>query len=126
MPERERRDYGPGGPPTRRTGESRSAGRSPDRPQGPGSRGRQADGSSASVKPLAASSLAIGALVALRFRIGLRAIGLILALGAMRADQRLRARPAGGEAISKSGGHGAAIAGLLSGLRVILRRRLAD
>ena len=54
---------------------------------------------------LAASSLVIGAVVALRFRIGLRVIGLILAFGAGVLISAV-AFDLVEEAISKSGGHG--------------------
>ena len=66
---------------------------------------------------LAASSLVIGALVALRFRIGLRVIGLILAFGAGVLISAV-AFDLVEEAVSKSGGHGAAIAGLFAGCAV--------
>ena len=58
---------------------------------------------------LAASSLVIGALVALRFRIGLRVIGLILAFGAGVLISAV-AFDLVEEAVSKSHGHRAAIA----------------
>ena len=66
---------------------------------------------------LAACSLVIGALVALRFRISLRVIGLILAFGAGVLISAV-AFDLVEEAISKSGGHGAAIAGLFAGCAV--------
>ena len=66
---------------------------------------------------LAASSLVIGAVVALRFRIGLRVIGLILAFGAGVLISAV-AFDLVEEAVSKSGGHGAAIAGLFAGCAV--------
>ena len=66
---------------------------------------------------LAASSLVIGALVALRFRISLRVIGLILAFGAGVLISAV-AFDLVEEAISKSHGHGAAIAGLFAGCAV--------
>ena len=66
---------------------------------------------------LAASSLVIGALVALRFRIGLRVIGLILAFGAGVLISAV-AFDLVEEAVSKSHGHGAAIAGLFAGCAV--------
>jgi ZIP family zinc transporter len=65
---------------------------------------------------LAASSLVIGALVALRFRISLRVIGLILAFGAGVLISAV-AFDLVEEAVSKSQGHGAAIAGLSPGAR---------
>ena len=66
---------------------------------------------------LAASSLVIGALVALRFRISLHVIGLILAFGAGVLISAV-AFDLVEEAISKSGGRGAAIAGLFAGCAV--------
>ena len=66
---------------------------------------------------LAASSLVIGAVVALRFRIGLRVIGLILAFGAGVLISAV-AFDLVEEAVSKSGGHGAAVAGLFAGCAV--------
>ena len=65
---------------------------------------------------LAASLLVIGAVVALRFRIGLRVIGLTRpsapALISAVAFDLVE------EAVSKSGGHGAAVAGLFAGCAV--------
>ena len=66
---------------------------------------------------LAASSLVIGALVALRFRISLRAIGLIMAFGAGVLISAV-AFDLVEEAASKAHGHGAAIAGLFAGCAV--------
>jgi Predicted divalent heavy-metal cations transporter len=66
---------------------------------------------------LAASSLVIGALVALRFRISLRVIGLILAFGAGVLISAV-AFDLVEEAVSKAHGHGAAIAGLFAGCAV--------
>ena len=74
---------------------------------------------------LAASSLVIGALVALRFRIGLRVIGLIMAFGAGVLISAV-AFDLVEEAVSKSGGHGAVDRGPVRRLRGLLRRRLAD
>jgi ZIP family zinc transporter len=66
---------------------------------------------------LAASSLVIGALVALRFRISLRVIGLILAFGAGVLISAV-AFDLVEEAVSKAHGHGAAIAGIFAGCAV--------
>jgi ZIP family zinc transporter len=66
---------------------------------------------------LAASSLVIGALVALRFRISLRVIGLIMAFGAGVLISAV-AFDLVEEAVSKAHGHGAAIAGLFAGCAV--------
>ena len=74
---------------------------------------------------LAASSLVIGAFVALRFRISLRVIGLILAFGAGVLISAV-AFDLVEEAVSKSPRQGAAIAGLFRRLCGLLRRRLAD
>ena len=45
---------------------------------------------------ISASSLVIGALLAIWLHIGLRAIGLIMGFGAGRVDQRGRVRPGRG------------------------------
>jgi ZIP family zinc transporter len=66
---------------------------------------------------LAASSLVIGALVALRFRIGLRAIGLIMGFGAGVLISAL-AFDLVQEAVDKSSGHGWVVAGLFAGCGV--------
>jgi ZIP family zinc transporter len=66
---------------------------------------------------LAASSLVIGALVALWFRISLRVIGLILAFGAGVLISAV-AFDLVEEAVSKAHGHGAAIAGSFAGCAV--------
>jgi ZIP family zinc transporter len=66
---------------------------------------------------LAGSSLVIGAVVALRFRIGLRAIGLIMAFGAGVLISAL-AFDLVEEAVDKSTGRGWAIAGLFAGCLV--------
>ena len=66
---------------------------------------------------LAASSLVIGALVALRFRISLRVIGLIMAFGAGVLISAV-AFDLVEEAVSKAHGHGAAIAGIFAGCAV--------
>lgn len=66
---------------------------------------------------LAASSLVIGALVALWFRISLRVIGLILAFGAGVLISAV-AFDLVEEAVSKAHGHGAAIAGIFAGCAV--------
>jgi ZIP family zinc transporter len=66
---------------------------------------------------LAASSLVIGALVALRFRIGLRAIGLIMGFGAGVLISAL-AFDLVQEAIDKSSGHGWVVAGFFAGCGV--------
>ena len=63
---------------------------------------------------LAASSLVIGALVALVFRIGLRAIGLIMAFGAGVLISAV-AFDLVEEAAEKSSGHGWVVAGLFAG-----------
>jgi ZIP family zinc transporter len=66
---------------------------------------------------LAASSLVIGALVALWFRISLRAIGLIMGFGAGVLISAV-AFDLVEEAAGKSTGHGALVAGLFSGCLV--------
>jgi ZIP family zinc transporter len=66
---------------------------------------------------LAASSLVIGAIVALVFRINLRTIGLIMAFGAGVLISAL-AFDLVDEAVDKSSGHGWAIAGLFAGCLV--------
>jgi zinc transporter, ZIP family len=66
---------------------------------------------------LAGSSLVIGAVVALRFRIGLRAIGLIMGFGAGVLISAL-AFDLVEEAVDKSTGGGWAIAGLFAGCLV--------
>jgi ZIP family zinc transporter len=66
---------------------------------------------------LSASSLVIGALVALRFRIPLRAIGLIMGFGAGVLISAV-AFDLVEEAAGKSTGHGALVAGLFSGCLV--------
>jgi ZIP family zinc transporter len=66
---------------------------------------------------LAGSSLVIGAIVALRFRIGLRAIGLIMGFGAGVLISAL-AFDLVEEAVDKAAGGGWAIAGLFSGCLV--------
>jgi ZIP family zinc transporter len=66
---------------------------------------------------LAGSSLVIGAIVALRFRIGFRAIGLIMAFGAGVLISAL-AFDLVEEAVDKSTGRGWAIAGLFAGCLV--------
>ena len=66
---------------------------------------------------LAASSLVIGALVALRFRIGLRAIGLIMGFGAGVLISAL-AFDLVQEAVDKSSGHGWVVAGFFAGCGV--------
>ena len=74
---------------------------------------------------LAASSLVIGALVALVFRISLRAIGLIMAFGAGVLISAV-AFDLVEEAADKSSGHGSVVAGIFAGCAGLLRRRLAD
>ncbi len=74
---------------------------------------------------LAASSLVIGAIVALLFRIPLRVIGLIMGFGAGVLISAV-AFDLVEEAAEKSTGEGALIAGPLRRLRGLLRRRLAD
>ena len=66
---------------------------------------------------LAASSLVIGALVALRFRIGLRAIGLIMGFGAGVLISAL-AFDLVEEGADKASGSGWAVAGLFAGCLV--------
>ena len=66
---------------------------------------------------LAASSLVIGALVALRFRIGLRAIGLIMGFGAGVLISALSFDLVQ-EAVDKSSGHGWVVAGFFAGCLV--------
>jgi zinc transporter, ZIP family len=66
---------------------------------------------------LAGSSLVIGAVVALRFRIGLRAIGLIMGFGAGVLISAL-AFDLVEEAVAKSSGGGWAIGGLFAGCLV--------
>jgi ZIP family zinc transporter len=66
---------------------------------------------------LAASSLVIGAIVALRFKIGLRAIGLIMGFGAGVLISAL-AFDLVQEGVDKSSGHGWAVAGLFAGCLV--------
>jgi zinc transporter, ZIP family len=66
---------------------------------------------------LAASSLVIGAVVALRFRIGLRAIGLIMGFGAGVLISAL-AFDLVEEAVDKSSGHGWVVAGFFAGCGV--------
>ena len=66
---------------------------------------------------LAASSLVIGALVALRFRIGLRAIGLIMGFGAGVLISALSFDLVD-EAIAKSSGDGWVAAGFFAGCGV--------
>ena len=66
---------------------------------------------------LAASSLVIGALLALRFQISLRAIGLIMAFGAGVLISAV-AFDLVQEAAEKSSGHGWVIAGLFAGCGV--------
>jgi zinc transporter, ZIP family len=60
---------------------------------------------------LAASSLVIGAVVALVFRIGLRAIGLIMAFGAGLLISAVSFDLVE-EAVDKSSGHGWVVAGV--------------
>ena len=74
---------------------------------------------------LAASSLVIGALVALRFRIGLRVIGLILAFGAGVLISAV-AFDLVEEAVGKSGGRRGGGCGPVRRVRGLLRRRPAD
>src|ERR1700750_3273353 len=66
---------------------------------------------------LAASSLLIGALVALAFRIGLRTIGLIMGFGAGVLISAVSFDLVE-EAVGKSSGHGWVIAGLFAGCLV--------
>ena len=66
---------------------------------------------------LAASSLVIGAIVALVFRIGLRAIGLIMGFGAGVLISAV-AFDLVEEAVDKSTGHGWAVGGLFAGCLV--------
>jgi hypothetical protein len=66
---------------------------------------------------LAASSLVIGALVALRFRISLRAIGLIMGFGAGVLISAV-AFDLVEEATAKASGHGAAVVGIFVGCGV--------
>jgi ZIP family zinc transporter len=66
---------------------------------------------------LAASSLVIGALVALRFRIGLRTIGLIMGFGAGVLISALSFDLVE-EAVEKSSGHGWVAAGVFAGCGV--------
>jgi ZIP family zinc transporter len=66
---------------------------------------------------LAASSLVIGAVVALLFRISVRAIGLIMAFGAGVLISAL-AFDLVQEAVDKSSGHGWAVAGIFAGCGV--------
>ena len=74
---------------------------------------------------LAASSLVIGAVVALPFRIDLRVIGLIMAFGAGVLISAV-AFDLVEEAVAKSSGHGWVVAGLFAGCARLLRWRLAD
>ena len=64
---------------------------------------------------LAASSLVIGAIIALLFRIGLRTIGLIMAFGAGVLISAV-AFDLVDEAIAKSSGNGWVIGGFLAGI----------
>jgi len=66
---------------------------------------------------LAASSLVIGAVIALLFRISLRAIGLIMAFGAGVLISAL-AFDLVQEAVDKSSGHGWVVAGIFAGCGV--------
>src|SRR4051794_15396883 len=66
---------------------------------------------------LAASSLVIGALVALRFRLGLRAIGLIMGFGAGVLISAV-AFDLVEEAAGKSSGHGWLVGGIFAGCGV--------
>jgi ZIP family zinc transporter len=66
---------------------------------------------------LAASSLVLGAAVALRFRIGLRTIGLIMGFGAGVLLSAV-AFDLVEEAVEKASGHGASFAGLFAGCGV--------
>jgi zinc transporter, ZIP family len=66
---------------------------------------------------LAASSLVIGALVALRFRIGLRAIGLIMGFGSGVLISALSFDLVQ-EAVDKSSGHGWVVGGFFAGCLV--------
>src|SRR5450755_1916780 len=66
---------------------------------------------------LAASSLVIGAVVALLFRISLRAIGLIMAFGAGVLISAV-AFDLVEEAVGKSSGHGWVVAGVFAGCGV--------
>ncbi len=65
---------------------------------------------------LAASSLVIGALIALRFRIGLRTIGLIMGFGAGVLISAVAFDLV--EEAADMGSHGAVIAGLFAGCAV--------
>ena len=66
---------------------------------------------------LAASSLVLGAAVALRFRMGLRAIGLIMGFGAGVLLSAV-AFDLIEEAVGKASGHGATLVGFLAGCGV--------
>jgi zinc transporter, ZIP family len=66
---------------------------------------------------LAASSLVIGALIALRFRIGLRAIGLIMGFGSGVLISALSFDLVQ-EAVDKSSGHGWVVGGFFAGCLV--------
>src|SRR3954451_3698408 len=66
---------------------------------------------------LAVSSLVIGAIVALRFRIGLRAIGLIMGFGAGVLISAV-AFELVEEAVEKGTAHGWAVGGLFAGCLV--------
>jgi zinc transporter, ZIP family len=66
---------------------------------------------------LAASSLVIGALIALRFRIGLRAIGLIMGFGSGVLISALSFDLVQ-EAVEKSSGHGWVVGGFFAGCLV--------
>jgi ZIP family zinc transporter len=66
---------------------------------------------------LAASSLVIGAVIALRFRIGLRTIGLIMGFGAGVLISALSFDLVQ-EAVDKSSGHGWVVAGVFAGCAV--------
>jgi zinc transporter, ZIP family len=66
---------------------------------------------------LAASSLVIGAIIALRFRIGLRAIGLIMGFGSGVLISALSFDLVQ-EAVDKSSGHGWVVAGFFAGCLV--------
>jgi len=63
---------------------------------------------------LAASSLVLGAVVALRFRIGLRAIGLVMAFGAGVLISAV-AFDLVEDAIAAASGHGATLFGMFAG-----------
>src|SRR6185312_8668621 len=67
---------------------------------------------------LAASSLVIGALIALRFRIGLRAIGLIMGFGSGVLISALSFDLVQ-EAVDKSSGHGWVVGGFFAGCLVV-------